>query len=77
MAVKNGPGSLLVGDPPRLAYQRESEPLLHRQRERQNRQAMDPSPQPSKESHDTHGMDSGYGSIAFAETLGPADFESR
>ncbi|MCJ1449692.1 hypothetical protein MMC28_000020 [Mycoblastus sanguinarius] len=65
VAIKNGPGILLVPAPPL----HECEPLLQGRRPRQDSedQALD--------CRHLNGMDSGYGSITFAETLGPADFE--
>ena len=86
MAVKHGPGALLTTDDgyrtlPKHAPGREREPLLGNQRHRRHaqncaRHASDEHSQPSGHSHDTNGVDSGYGSITFAETLGPADFEA-
>lgn len=80
LAVKNGPANLLESEePPHFKQHHEREPLLRHQR--QNRQARacqcggDECSQGSRTSHDTIGVDSGYGSITFAETLGPRDFE--
>jgi len=86
MAVKHGPGTLLAASPPRRAISehtlfREREPLLQEQRQRRETHdqcdRIDEASQHSRASHDTNGMDSGYGSITFTETLGPADFEQR
>ena len=86
MAVKHGPGALLASDDghhvlPKHAPGSEREPLLGNQRHKRQaqnfaRHASDECSQPSLNSHDTNGVDSGYGSITFAETLGPADFEA-
>lgn len=85
MAVKHGPGTLLAANPPRLTVlehtrPRENEPLLKEQRRRQQKHdhpdCTEEASQRSGTSYDTTGMDSGYGSITFAEILGPADFEN-
>lgn len=106
MAIKNGPGSLIIEDPePRLPihtheslphaakhprpHSHEREPLLqaHRSRLRLRHDSdsrgglvvdyADRTSLPSRiSSMESNGMDSGYGSITFAETLGPADFEA-
>lgn len=84
MAVKHGPGSLLAACPPSQSTStdhrsREREPLLQEQRQRHRQleqcDRAEEASQRSRASDDTNGMDSGYGSITFAETLGPADFE--
>ena len=85
MAVKYGPGALLSGNDEHQAhlysYGQEREPLLAGQRRRKANkdftQCSDAYSQPSGDSHETNGMDSGYGSVTFAETLGPADFQDR
>ena len=79
MAVKHGPGTLLASD--HDAYAPEREPLLreHR-RKKQNRdltRSSEVHSQQSRESHETTGVDSGYGSVTFVETLGPEDFRGR
>ncbi len=84
VAIKHGPGALLESDNQRQArpiYEqaREREPLLQGQRRRAPNTSFnhlsDQNSQQSRDSHDTNLTDSGYGSITFAETLGPADFE--
>lgn len=82
VAIRHGPASLLAELS--TAYQRpphthphqhqheraqEREPLLKGQRQRQD------SPSSPSSVGASNGIDSGYGSITFAETLGPADFE--
>lgn len=65
----------------------EREPLLQAHRSRSRHQSGDgdglvvdhpdgTSPPSRVDSLQSNGMDSGYGSITFAETLGPADFEA-
>ena len=61
----------------------EREPLLqtHQSRARPRRAAgnsgsRNGTPQPGINGAGSNGLDSGYGSITFAETLGPADFEA-
>lgn len=85
IAVKHGPGTLLPASPPRRAISehvrsREREPLLQGQRQRQsNRDRSGRADETSRRlrvNTDLHGSDSRYGSITFAQTLGPADFES-
>lgn len=85
MAVKHGPGTLLAASPPRRAISkhvrsREREPLLYEQRRRQcTHDRSDRADEASRRLRvDTqmNGSDSRYGGITFAETLGPADFES-
>ena len=72
MAVKNGPGTLVVGDPHLHKYKHE---MLHAQQQRQELESIAEASQWSKHSHESNGIDSGYGSITFAEILGPEDFE--
>ena len=83
MAVKHGPGTLLAASPPPRTLSehilpRDNEPLLPKQRQGQHSHDQpdrNEEPfQPSGASHEGSGTDSGYGSIVFAEALGPADF---
>lgn len=84
LAVKNGPGTLLISQSPHPHDPNEQTSLLQQGQRRRQQPTQDllldhadESSQPSQNSHDSNGMDSGYGSITFAETLGPADFEDR
>ncbi|KAK3170202.1 hypothetical protein OEA41_009588 [Lepraria neglecta] len=75
MAIKNGPGTLLIGNPQLHKYKHEL--LQAQQEQRQELGREDEASQQSKYSHESNGIDSGYGSINFAEVLGPEDFEDR
>lgn len=72
LAIKNGPASLLAGNTPRhFYYHHESPPSKAQQRKRGELEAEGEAEWTSRDgSHD-----SGYGSIVFAEILGPGDFE--
>ncbi|KAL6714149.1 hypothetical protein ACLMJK_008643 [Lecanora helva] len=88
MAVKHGPAALLGSDEeecptlpqPNHAHNGEREPLLSLPQRRDRprnlaRHCSDGDSVPSGESRNSN-VDSGYGSIVFAETLGPMDFEA-
>lgn len=84
LAVKNGPGTLLISQSPHHPHPHEQTRLLKRGQRRRQQHAQDlllehadEYSQPSRDSRDSNGVDSGYGSITFAETLGPADFEDH
>ena len=73
LAIKNGPASLLAGNPPphQLYYHHQSPLFKAQQRKRGELEGEGEAEWTSREgSHD-----SGYGSIVFAEILGPGDFE--
>ena len=72
LAIKNGPASLLAGIPPRQLYFHHESPLSKaQQRKRGELEGEGDAERTSSDgSHD-----SGYGSIVFAEILGPGDFE--
>ena len=73
LAIKNGPSSLLAGTPhPRQLYFHDGSPLFKgQQRKRGELEGEGEAEWTSRDgSHD-----SGYGSIVFAEVLGPGDFE--
>ncbi|MCJ1272900.1 hypothetical protein MMC21_000689 [Puttea exsequens] len=84
LAVKNGPSSLLNHIPTDCSeLAPELGPLLQSSQRRRHPHAQDlliecadVASQPSRDSRVSSGADSGYGSITFAEVLGPADFES-
>ena len=87
MAVKHGPGTLLANDDqlnemPISARAPEREPLL-REHRRKNQvhqsfaHSSDVISSQSQDSHDTNGVDSGYGSVTFAESLGRTDYRNR
>ena len=73
LAIKNGPASLLTGNPSsRQLYFRHESPLSKAQRRK--RGELEGGGEADWTSRDgSH--DSGYGSIVFAEILGPGDFE--
>lgn len=75
MAIKNGPGTLLVGSPQLHKYKHEL--LQAQQQQRQDLSGEDEASQQSKYSHESKSIDSGYGSITFAEMLGPEKFKDR
>jgi hypothetical protein len=84
LAVKNGPATLLISQARHQFPPHEQTRLLKQgQRQRQEHaqdillEHADQTFRRSQSSHESNGMDSGYGSITFAETLGPADFEDR
>ena len=91
IAVKNGPGTLLCNDDgPQTHhhYHHHPHPQSHTSRSSIGRKRLEPKPQSHNRAHtrshsssgnsrDTNGLDSGYGSIVFAETLGPKDFEDQ
>ena len=73
LAIKNGPASLLAGNhPPHQLYFHHESPLFKvQQRKRGELEGEGEAEWTSRDgSHD-----SGYGSIVFAEILGPGDFE--
>ncbi len=74
LAIKNGPASLLIGTPPpprQLYFHHEPTLLKAQQRQRAELEGGGEAEWTSRDgSHD-----SGYGSIVFAEVLGPGDFE--
>ena len=73
LAIKNGPASLLAGSPyPRQLHLHHESPLFKaQQRKRGELEGEGEAEWTSRDgSHD-----SGYGSIVFAEILGPGDFE--
>ena len=73
LAIKNGPASLLAGNPPpHQLYFHHGSPLFKaQQRKRDELEVEGDAERISRDgSHD-----SGYGSIVFAEILGPGDFE--
>ena len=75
MAIKHGPGRLLVGNPQLHKYKHD---LLEAQQQKAYRlEYTDQGSHPSSEGHELYDVDSGYGSITFAEVLGPEDFEDR
>ncbi|KAL2041930.1 hypothetical protein N7G274_005118 [Stereocaulon virgatum] len=75
MAIKHGPGRLLVGNSQIHRYKHE---LLQAQQQRDYRlEHTNQGSPPSREGHESYDVDSGYGSIIFAEVLGPEDFEDR
>ena len=82
LAVKDGPGTLLINHSPQSARPNEETRLLKPNQRRRQQHAQDLSLERpdkayalSQSSHESNSADSGYGSITFAETLGPADFE--
>jgi hypothetical protein len=75
MAIKHGPGRLLVGNPQLHKYKHE---LLQAQQQKDyGLEHIDQGSHPSGDGHELYDVDSGYGSITFAEVLGPEDFEDR
>ena len=73
LAIKNGPASLLADNPPlhQLSFHYEYPLTQARQRKRNELEGEGDAERTSRDgSHD-----SGYGSIVFAEILGPGDFE--
>ena len=72
LAIKNGPASLLTGTPSCQLYFHNESPLSKTQRRK--RGEIETGGEADWTSRDgSH--DSGYGSIVFAEILGPGDFE--
>ena len=83
VAIKDGPGTLLEQQPPLIPpRERQADPSLKSRRCDKREGNSDCKPdrrntqRPLRSSHEfSKGRDSGYGSITFAETLGPRDFE--